>query len=102
IGPRNATVLTVDLPDRSAVTVTSGAGLAMVRPESVTVTADPSGRSTVSSVAFLGPISRVYVTLPDGGMISAQLPSSAARAFAPGDAVAVGMESDGVLVVPSG
>lgn len=85
-----------------AGSISSGAGLAMVRPESVTVTADPSGGSTVSSVAFLGPISRVYVTLPDGVVISAQLPSSAARAFAPGDAVTVGMDSDGVLVVAPG
>ena len=35
----------------------------MVRPESVTVTADPAGTASVSSVAFLGPISRVYCTL---------------------------------------
>ncbi len=52
--------------------ITSGAGLAMVRPEAVTVTADPAGTSTVSSVAFLGPISRVYVAMPDGSVISAQ------------------------------
>ena len=38
----------------------------MVRPESVTVTADESGAATVRSVAFLGPISRVYVELAPG------------------------------------
>ncbi len=80
--------------------ITSGAGLAMVRPEAVTVTADPAGTSTVSSVAFLGPISRLFVAMPDGSVISAQTAGSAARAFAPGDPVVVGMEPGGVLVVP--
>ena len=79
--------------------ITSGAGLAMVRPEAVTVTADPAGTSTVSSVAFFGPISRLFVAMPDGSVISAQTAGSAARAFAPGDPVVVGMEPGGVLVV---
>ncbi len=67
--------------------VASGAGLAMVRPESVTVDADPSGTASVTSVAFLGPISRVHLTLADGTAVGAQMASSAARAFAPGDRV---------------
>ena len=79
--------------------ITSGAGLAMVRPEAVTITADPAGTSTVNSVAFLGPISRLFVAMPDGSVISAQTAASAARAFAPGDPVTVGMEPGGVLVV---
>jgi putative spermidine/putrescine transport system ATP-binding protein len=79
--------------------ITSGSGLAMVRPESVTVTPDASGTSTVSSVAFLGPISRVYCALPDGEVISAQMASSAARVFSPGDPVSVGVEPGAVLVV---
>ncbi|MGE2726216.1 ABC transporter ATP-binding protein [Mycolicibacterium pulveris] len=83
--------------------VPSGAGLAMVRPESVTITADPAGPATITSVAFLGAISRVHLTLPDGAVISAQMASSAARAFTPGDAATVGLEpgleTGGVLVV---
>ena len=82
--------------------VTSGAGLAMVRPEAVIITADPAGTSTVSSVAFLGPISRLYVAMPDGSVISAQTAGSAARAFSPGDPVTVGLEPGGVLVVSDG
>jgi putative spermidine/putrescine transport system ATP-binding protein len=74
-------------------------GLAMVRPESVTITADPAGSSTISSVAFLGPTSRVYATLDDGAVISAQMASSQAKAFTPGDPVTVGLEPTGVLVV---
>ena len=81
--------------------VASGAGLAMVRPESVTVDADPSGTASVTSVAFLGPISRVHLTLADGTAVGAQMASSAARAFAPGDRVTVGVEPSGVLVVAS-
>jgi putative spermidine/putrescine transport system ATP-binding protein len=75
-----------------------GDGVAMVRPESVTVTADPAGTSTVGSVSFLGAISRVNVTLADGSTVSAQMASSAARRFAAGDAVTLGIESGGVLV----
>lgn len=81
--------------------VASGPGLAMVRPESVTVTADAAGTSTVSSVAFLGAISRVYAAMGDGTVICAQMGSPAARHLAPGDSVSVGVESDGVLVVPA-
>jgi putative spermidine/putrescine transport system ATP-binding protein len=79
--------------------ITSGSGLAMVRPESVTVAPDPAGTSTISSVAFLGPISRVYCALEDGSVMSAQMASSAAKAFSPGDRVTVGVEPSGVLVV---
>ena len=40
---------------RSGRLLISGAGLAMVRPESVTLTADRAGTSSVISVSFLGP-----------------------------------------------
>lgn len=76
-----------------------GAGVAMVRPESVTVQADPAGAATVASVAFLGAISRVNVALGDGSTLYAQMNSSAARTFAPGDRVTVGLEAGGVLVI---
>ena len=79
--------------------IAAGSGLAMVRPESVTVSSDPAGTSTVSSVAFLGPISRVYAILTDGSVISAQMASSRAKTFSSGDPVTVGVEPTGVLVV---
>lgn len=82
--------------------ITSGPGLAMVRPEAVTVTAGPAGGAgtpKVSSIAFLGPISRVYVAMPDGSVINAQISGAAARALTPGDPVTVGIEPGGVLVV---
>jgi len=77
----------------------AGKGLAMVRPESVTIAADPAGTATISSVAFLGPISRVYAILTDGSVISAQMASSRAKTFSSGDPVTVGVEPTGVLVV---
>ncbi|OBB99415.1 spermidine/putrescine ABC transporter ATP-binding protein [Mycobacterium sp. 852013-50091_SCH5140682] len=82
-----------------AGSVGSGGGTALVRPESITVTADTDGNARVSSVAFLGPISRVYVSMPDGAVLHAQLASAAAAAFSPGDPVRVGVEPAPVLVV---
>ncbi|CAN5691183.1 ABC transporter ATP-binding protein [soil metagenome] len=78
----------------------AGAGLAMVRPETVTVTAAADGAATVASVAFLGPISTVSVTLSDGTLVVAQMNSARAQAFSPGARVAVGVESAPVLVLP--
>jgi len=95
-----ATVLGTEMP-ALAGSITSGGGTAMVRPESVTVTADDAGSATVRSVAFLGPISRVYVELADGSVVHAQLSSSAAREFSPGQRVAVGVQPTDVLVVPA-
>ncbi len=71
----------------------------MVRPEAVTVTAGPEGTAKVSSVAFLGPISRVYIAMPDGSVLNAQISNSTARALSPGDPVTVGVEPGSVLVV---
>jgi putative spermidine/putrescine transport system ATP-binding protein len=93
-----ATVFGSRLPTLAG-SITSGSGTAMVRPESVTVTADESGAATVRSVAFLGPISRVYVELADGAVVHAQLSSSEAREFSPGQRVAVGVQPTDVLVV---
>lgn len=84
-----------------AGSITSGSGTAMVRPESVTVTADEAGAATVRSVAFLGPISRVYVEVGDGAVVHAQLSSSQARQFATGQRVTVGVQPTDVLVVPA-
>ncbi|MBX7430944.1 ABC transporter ATP-binding protein [Mycobacterium sp. Y57] len=77
-----------------------GAGVAMVRPESVTVTADPGGTASVVAVSFLGAVSRVNVASADGTTVNAQLASAAAQSFAPGERVRLGIETGGVLVVP--
>ncbi len=79
--------------------IPSGAGLAMVRPEALTITPDPAGTSSVASVAFLGSISRVHCTLQDGSLVTAQMASAHARGLVPGARVTVGVEPQGVLVV---
>ncbi|MDP3894251.1 ABC transporter ATP-binding protein [Nocardioides sp.] len=78
---------------------TSGEGLALIRPESVEVIADPGGAARVVSVGFLGPISRVYVTLADATELVAQLPSSQAVQLQPGAAVRVSIAPSPALVV---
>ena len=83
----------------------TGAGLALVRPEAITLEADPAGHARVVSVGFLGPISRVQFTVPDssgstsGALGVAQLASSLATTLSPGDQVAVRIEPAPVLVV---
>ena len=72
--------------EAAAASVLVATGLAMPAPQ--------------PSVRFLGPISRVHRTLPDGRVISAQMASAQARTFTPGDSVTVGLEPTGVLVVP--
>lgn len=81
--------------------VESGSGIAMVRPESLTVTASPSGTASVVSVGFLGPISRVHVLTDSGDALMAQLPSSMADGLAPQDRVDVAIAATPVLVVHS-
>jgi putative spermidine/putrescine transport system ATP-binding protein len=77
----------------------TGSGVALVRPESVRLTADSAGQATVAAVAFLGPVSRVTVTLDDGTLVLAQMPSSAATALDVGARVRVSVEPAPVLVV---
>jgi putative spermidine/putrescine transport system ATP-binding protein len=77
----------------------AGAGHALVRPESVRVRADDNGAGTVVAVAFLGPVSRASITLADGALVVAQLPSSEASRFSLGQRVALTVAPQPVLVV---
>jgi putative spermidine/putrescine transport system ATP-binding protein len=77
----------------------AGHGFALVRPEAVRLDVDEASDATVAAVAFLGPVSRVSVTRPDGTLIVAQLPSAAAVAFVVGQRVRVTIEPVAVLVV---
>ena len=78
---------------------TTGAGHALVRPESVSVVADAAGTATVATVMFLGPLSRVTSTLADGTDVVAQLASADALRLQPGDAVRLEVAPTPVLVV---
>ena len=78
----------------------AGAGLAMVRPESVTIDARPgTANATVESVNFLGPVSRVYLAVDGIDTVMAAVPSPVAVKLTPGDRVAVGVEPTPLLVV---
>ncbi|MEU3922101.1 ABC transporter ATP-binding protein [Streptomyces sp. NPDC029004] len=73
----------------------------LVRPENVTVAADPQGEATVVSASFLGSVTRVLLDLPDGSSVKADLPSRDAGALTPGVRAAVGLAQRPVLVVPA-
>jgi putative spermidine/putrescine transport system ATP-binding protein len=77
----------------------TGSGVALVRPESISLAVDPSGPATVASVSYLGPISRVSVTLADGTLMVAQLSSGDAAALVVGERVRVEVRPTAVLVV---
>ena len=77
----------------------SGSGVALVRPESVRVTPESGGTASVVAVAFLGPVSRATLTLPDGTMVVAQLPSAEAARLQVGQPVGVSVDAVPVLVV---
>jgi putative spermidine/putrescine transport system ATP-binding protein len=77
----------------------SGEGVALVRPESVSLVADQSGHATIASIAFLGPVSRATATLSDGTLVVAQLASQAALRLTIGERVRVEIAGSPVLVV---
>ncbi|WP_134739715.1 ABC transporter ATP-binding protein [Nocardioides sp. 503] len=79
----------------------TGTGLALVRPESVSVTPDAAGHGHVVSVGFLGPVTRATVQLDDGTLVVAQLASSAAADLVVGARVRLEIAASPVLVVAS-
>jgi len=84
----------------------AGAGLpdgevvALVRPEALTVTADPAGNGQVVTRTFSGASTRVLVALPEGIEVRVDLPSADSGALTPGTAVTVRPADRPVLVVP--
>jgi putative spermidine/putrescine transport system ATP-binding protein len=92
-----ASVLGRDVPALDGST--SGPGFALVRPEAVSVVADPAGDATVTTVMFLGPLSRVTCQLADGTDVVAQLASADALRLEPGARVRLDVEPSPVLVV---
>jgi putative spermidine/putrescine transport system ATP-binding protein len=75
-----------------------GQGVALVRPESIQVTADPQGDATVVTSSFLGAISRLTVTTGALKLV-AQVPRTSVAGLAPGDRVSVRLDPAPVLVV---
>lgn len=93
-----ATVLGAVVPTIEG-SISSGSGQALVRPESVVVTAEGPANATVASVNFLGPVSRVYVDVDGAELLMAAVPSPLAVRLGPGDRVAVRVEPTPLLVV---
>jgi putative spermidine/putrescine transport system ATP-binding protein len=83
-----------------AGSLAEGPGTAMVRPESVAL--DPAGvpNATVTSVNFLGPVSRVHLEVDGAGALMAAVASQVAVALSPGDRIRVHVEPTPLLVVP--
>jgi putative spermidine/putrescine transport system ATP-binding protein len=82
--------------------VTSGTGIALIRPESVDVVASKSGNATVAAASFLGASCRLNITMNDGTKITAQLPSSDAAGIGAGATVSVSLLDMPVFVKAAG
>ena len=82
--------------------ITSGSGIALVRPESIDVVASKSGNATVSSASFLGATCRLSISLNDGTRITAQLPSPDAAGLGAGAPVTVSLLDIPVFVKAAG
>ena len=78
--------------------VNSGAGIALIRPESLRVVANPSGSAKVFSASFLGAACRLMINLADGTRVTAQLPSSESIGLVAGATVDVSVHDMPVFV----
>ncbi len=99
----SADVLGASLPAVAASV--RGAGVALVRPEAVELTAAAEGTSTdplvgpIVAVSFLGAVTRVTVDLASHGKVLAQMPTAQAAGFGLGDTVRVSFRPEPILVV---
>jgi putative spermidine/putrescine transport system ATP-binding protein len=72
--------------------------VALVRPESVEVAADPAGTARVLATAFLGPTSRVTLAVPGDTLVVAQVASAQLHELPPGAAATVTLRPVPVVV----
>jgi putative spermidine/putrescine transport system ATP-binding protein len=91
------TVLGQRLPTLEG-SITSGRGLALIRPEQLRVRRDDQGSARVTAVSFQGAMSRARITTADGTELLAQLSGSAADGLAEGSPVNLSIDADRVLV----
>ncbi len=77
--------------------ITSGPGLALIRPEQLVLTRG-EGEARVVSVSFQGAISRATVRTADGTLLVAQLSGSAAVGLAEDSPVSLSVDAAGLLV----
>jgi putative spermidine/putrescine transport system ATP-binding protein len=81
--------------------ITSGQGIALVRPENINVVASKTGNATVFSASFLGASCRLSISLNNGTHVTAQLPSSDASGLGAGAPVKVSLLDRPVFVKPA-
>ncbi|MET0695640.1 MAG: ABC transporter ATP-binding protein, partial [Propionibacteriaceae bacterium] len=93
----HVTVLGQRLPTLDG-SISSGRGLALIRPEQVQVVRSDAGSARVIAVSFQGPISRARIRLADGAEVLAQLSGSAAQGLAEGTPVELSVDASGLLV----
>jgi putative spermidine/putrescine transport system ATP-binding protein len=93
----SAEVLGVQVPT-VAGSITSGSGLALIRPEWFKVEASSSANAKIFAVSFLGSTCRLTIDLTDGARIRAQIPSSDASNLGIGSNVKVTLKSLPVFV----
>ena len=67
----------------------TGSVTALIRPESVRLSAEPGAANHVVAVSFLGSLSRAQVQLPSGELVVAQMAAADVADLAPGTAVRV-------------
>lgn len=78
--------------------VESGPGLALVRPEQLSIEAADTGTARIKHLSFLGSFSRATVALADGTELLAQVPASEAAKFGLGSRVSVAVTAPAVFV----
>ncbi|MEU7824268.1 ABC transporter ATP-binding protein [Catellatospora sp. NPDC049133] len=83
-----------DVPAENTVDV-------LIRPEDVHVSADADGAARVVTVSFLGPTTRLFVELPGGVGVKADLATRQAAGLGPGAAVRVELAGHPVRVAAS-
>jgi len=92
-----ATVLGRRLPVLEG-SISSGRGMALIRPEQLQVIRSEAGKARVLAVSFQGPISRATIATGDGTEVVAQLAGSAAQGLVAGSAVELTVDAAGLLV----
>ena len=97
VSGNSAEVLGVTVPT-VAGSITSGAGLALIRPEWFKVEASTSGNAKIFAVSFLGSTCRLTIDLADGARIRVQIPSTEAANLGIGANVNVTLKSLPVFV----
>ena len=86
-----ATVAGTQIPTLEG-SLRDGTGVALVRPESIHVDADPAGNGTIVTTSFLGAISRLTIDTADLTLV-AQIPRTRVTGLGPGDRVQVTIDA---------